>query len=149
MTTTINEAIEKGDTVLICDGMMTGTIGVVGGRKGTSVAVCIQGINGHDCDGMCPSGGTFEPDYALLRFNTRDVQAANLIASHLNNDATLAAAEEREACAEAVQLIKNITIRELEGRGVLDGAPHDVWVAGVNDAIKAIRARGQGNEKTV
>lgn len=111
---TVNEAIEKGDMVLICDGMMTGTIGIVGGRKGTSVAVCIQGINGHDCDGMCPSGGTYEPDYALLRLNPKDTQAVDLLVSHLTDADRIATISYTCGVEDVEKLVKTTTQPYLE-----------------------------------
>lgn len=73
----------EGEEVLICDGMETGTIGFVGGRKGTSVAVCIEDKNRHNCEGLCPNGGTFEPEYALLHITKENKQAVDLLVSHL------------------------------------------------------------------
>ena len=81
--------MKKGDKVVICDGMNTGMIGIVGGHKGISVAVCfIQEKFAHDCDGMCPTGGTYEPEYALLTFTEGNEKALKLLISHLPNPLT-------------------------------------------------------------
>ena len=77
--------MKKGNKVVICDGMNTGMIGIVGGYKGTSIAVCfIQEKFSHNCDGMCPTGGTYEPDYALLVFTKENEKALKLLISHLS-----------------------------------------------------------------
>lgn len=71
------------EEVAICDGINTGKIGVVGGYKGQSVAICIKDFKGHDCDGMCPNGGTYEPEYALLPITSENKQAVELLLAHL------------------------------------------------------------------
>ena len=55
-----------GNKVIITDGVYTGMIGTVGGYSdGGSVAICSPEFDGHDCNGLCISGGRFEPEYAL------------------------------------------------------------------------------------
>ena len=103
----VSEAIEKGDTVLICDGTRTGKVGIVGGRKGTSVAVCIEGQDSHDCDGMCPQGGVYEPDYALLRFSSKDARAVDLLVSHLTDAYRIAALSYARGVEDSARIVEN------------------------------------------
>lgn len=74
-----------GESVLICDGRHTGKVGIVAGRKGTSVAVRIPNFQGHDCDGMCHGDGTYEPDHALLPFESKNKKVIDLLVLHLKS----------------------------------------------------------------
>ena len=90
--------LEVGDNVVICDSINTGLIGTVGGYKGTSVAVCMKENTGHDCEGLCPSGGTYESEYALLPFKEEDRKSLGLLLNHIHKPSSItqALAEERE-----------------------------------------------------
>lgn len=81
--TPLTKLLVESREVVICDGLFTGTFGTVGGHKGTSVAVCIPNYSGHDCDGMCPGGGTYEPEYALLEVTNENKEAIKLLVSHI------------------------------------------------------------------
>jgi len=90
--------LEVGDNVVICDSINTGLIGTVGGYKGTSVAVCMKENTGHDCEGLCPSGGTYESEYALLPFKEEDRKSLGLLLNHIHKPTSItqALAEERK-----------------------------------------------------
>ena len=89
--------LKIGDRVVICDSINTGLIGTVGGYKGTSVAVCMKENTGHDCEGLCPTGGTYEPEYALLPFEEKHKRALDLLLLHIpEKSITQIRAEERE-----------------------------------------------------
>ena len=99
--------LKIGDRVVICDSINTGLIGTVGGYKGTSVAVYMKENTGHDCEGLCPTGGTYEPEYALLPFEEKHKRALDLLLLHIpEKSITQAIAEERERIVEEIESYK-------------------------------------------
>lgn len=119
------ERMDKGQEVVICDGLLTGKFGTTGGRKGTSVAVCIPD-GGHDCDGMCPSGGTYEPEYALLRVSAENKQAIELLVSHLVD----LSAHDKERTAEVEAKVRKLT--------EITSVPDNPWNKGYFDALEDV-----------
>lgn len=97
------EEWKEGDKVVICDGVRTGMFGVVGGLKGESVAVCLG--SGHDCDGVCPNGGTYEPGYALLLITEKNKKSIDLMIAHLSQAKSQGA---REALSKAAEEVKEM-----------------------------------------
>ena len=99
--------LKIGDRVVICDSINTGLIGTVGGYKGTSVAVCMKENTGHDCEGLCPTGGTYEPEYALLPFEEKHKRALDLLLLHIpEKSITQTLAEEREMVREKANKLR-------------------------------------------